>query len=224
MGGTLALLAKAGHDIQIVVTTTSSNAGTRRKEEILAVTALLGIRPPVFFDQPELCLEVSGAVEDRLFCLVGSDHDAVFTLWSIDVHPDHRNTAALVIGRFLRKGINTELYAMETCSAGRSSPAIRPQSLAFRPTHYVDVSAVLHAKQAMLRCHVSQDPDGMWRGAMSMMRNRGDECGATHAEAFTRLTRTGVSPQWIGELLRPTPWKLPRGIAADFDPSSIGLG
>jgi LmbE family N-acetylglucosaminyl deacetylase len=223
MGGTIIKLAVAGHDVQVVVTTSNDRNGPLREEELRAAARVAGIKAPLFLGEKELNLVVSSDSEKRLFSLVHSEPDVVFTHWPVDVHPDHRNTAVLTIGRYLAKGVNTELYAFETCSSGRSSPHVRPQSLAFRPTHYSNVADVVDRKAQMLNCHQSQDPVGMWSGVGLMMRNRGAENGIAYAEAFVRLTRAGDQPDWLLDILRPSAWRLPRGIAPHFDPSAIGL-
>jgi len=216
MGGTIARLSKAGHEVQLVVTTTQNRNGDQRKSEIRAAARIVGINEPKFLDEPDLGLNVTVEVGEKLGALLDIKPDVVFTLWGIDVHPDHRNTFSLTVDRYLKKGANTELFCMELCSSGRSSPLVRPQSLAFIPTHYVDVTGVIGAKKAMQECHVSQDPCGMWLGVESMLRNRGAEFGVAFAEAFVRLTRSGEPPQALAEILRPSPWALPRSIGPEF--------
>lgn len=223
MGGTIIKLTSAGHDVRLIVTTSSDLYGAQRKRELRSAATVAGMEEPSFLDARELQLSVSTETESQLHSLIGANPDAVFTHWPVDVHPDHRNTSVLTIGRYLAKGVNTELYAFETCSSGRSSSQVRPQSLAFRPTHYSDVTAAVDRKAMMLNCHESQDPAGMWIGVHSMMRNRGVESGFAYAESFVRLTRAGTPPDWLSGMLFPSRWSLPRGIAPDFHPTAIGI-
>lgn len=217
MGGTIVRLLSAGHEVQVVVMTRHPRDGERREAEATAAAHLVGAASPRFLNEPDGDLRVAADVQRKLAASLVPEPDAVFTLWGIDVHPDHRNTSSLVLNHCLRRGVDTELYCMEVCASGRSSTSIRPQSLAFRPTHYVDVTDVWNLKKAMQACHASQDPDGMWAGVESMMRNRGRESGFQFAEAFVRLTRSGAAPAWIEALFIPTRYRLPRGIGADFD-------
>lgn len=225
MGGTISLLAKAGHDIYSIIATVSSGGDREtRIEESRASHQLLGINPPQFLGNPDGKLEDTLANRAYIKLIIeGIAPDVVFTLWPADVHPDHRAIAALTLNACMLFGTNTEVLAFEVCSSGRRAKTIRPQSLGFYPTHYVNIAGTaLEAKKRSMYCHKTQDPDGMWFGIENMLNQRGMEAGSDHAEAFVRLTRYGeLNPEF--SFFLKTLFFLPRGIGPMFDKEWIGL-
>lgn len=232
-GGLAIKLHAAGHHLVSIVTTAGQRGqfyGDRpavavRTEESINAHRLLGLTP-IFLARYEQALDVTAATREEFVKLVqGIKPDMVVTHWPLDVNPDHRATALLAMEQALQKGVNIELLFFEACSSGRSSTAIRPQTLAFFPTHYLDVSdpLVMAKKKAMVYCHLSQDPEGMWLGQLKLQPNRGDEAGVQQAEAYIRATRWGPLDPELAPLFLPTPFNLPRPIGVDFTPEAIGL-
>lgn len=234
MGGLAFRLLGCGHRIFSIVTT----AGKRSQEiegrgpaicvrtyESIKAHAHAGI-VPTCLARYELdfgdTLETRHEMQDFFDAIAP---DMVITHWPVDVNPDHRVCATLAMGPVLQKGVNVELFFFEPCSSGRSSAAVRPQAIAFHPTHYVDVSndELLVFKRAMLDEHVSQDPEGMWQGQLGLQRNRGREAGVTMAEAYVRATRYGGLHPDLREIFISTPFILPRPIGVDFSPEAIGV-
>jgi len=225
MGGTVMRLHHEGHSITSVIMTLPCQKNDKqvRMSESRSSHALFGTEP-IFLDQPDGKLEATNELRKTLGEIVASaEPDVVFTLWPVDVHPDHRVTADLTMGHALKRGVNTELFFFEVCSSGRASDAFRPQTLGFFPTHYVNTTDVQKQKKELMFFQASQDPDGMWAGMRNVHQNRGRECGCAYAEAFVRTTRVGEPPEEFEGLFVPSEYILPRGIGVDFLPSSIGL-
>lgn len=228
IGGTLTRLKLAEFSIYSVVATLPSDPvqSEIRRKETAQSHALLGAHP-IFWDEPDGALEVNARL--RVLMQVVYDDiqpDLVLTLWPADVHPDHRAIADLAMGPALQRGVNTELLCFEVCSSGRNTIEFRPQSLGFFPTHYVHTSNVQEEKRALMNCHQTQDPDGMWRGMRNVHENRGCEIGnlTSYAEGFVRLTRCGDMSEELSALFLKSPSKLrPRGIGVDFKPETIGI-
>ena len=228
MGGTLTLLAREGHKIASIIATLPMNelglSGGVRRMESIASHALLNMAPPLFLEQPDGKLEDSATTRSAVKIAIETEKpDVIFTLWPADVHPDHRAIASLTLGAALQRGVNTELFCFEVCASGRASTSFRPQTLGFFPTHYVDTTDVQEEKYALMNCHKTQDPDGMWLGMQNVHSNRGVESGHDFAEGFLRLTRHGELHPELTRLFAPTRHSLPRGIGVDFEKSAIGL-
>ena len=107
---------------------------------------------------------------------------AVFTLWPINLHPDHTTayevaTKALhLAGRFR----DTEVYLSEN--------TIGTQTRQFNPDLYVDISDVVDAKRNLARCHRSQNPsDEHIERVIERNRVRGLFAGCRHAEPFKTM-------------------------------------
>jgi N-acetylglucosamine malate deacetylase 1 len=231
IGGTLTRLVQAGYAIYSVVATLPTDPvqkGIRRQESIRAHAILHSDHAHfIFWDEPDGALEVNSrtrALMQDVYDVV--EPDLVLTLWPADVHPDHRAVADLAMGPALARGVNTEPLCFEVCSSGRGTAEFRPQSIGFFPTHYVHTTPVQKEKYALMECHESQDPNGMWAGMRNVHANRAHEVGGltSYAEGFVRLTRCGEMSQELGAIFQKSPSKLrPRGIGVDFKPETIGI-
>jgi LmbE family N-acetylglucosaminyl deacetylase len=72
------------------------------------------------------------------------------------------------------------LYFFEVCTG--------EQTMVFKPTDYVDISATCELKKKALYAHVSQDPPGIYQcGHAAMEEFRGRELGVQAAEAFVKM-------------------------------------
>ncbi len=228
IGGTLTRLNFRGYSIYSVVATLPVDPAQReiRRMECKNSHALLGVQPS-FWDEPDGALEVDArrrALMRDVYDIVKPD--LVLTLWPADVHPDHRAIADIAMGPALQRGVNIELLCFEVCSSGRGTAEFRPQSLGFFPTHYVDTTNVQAEKYALMKCHESQDPDGMWAGMRNIHGNRAREVGnlTSYTEGFVRVTRCGEMSQELSEIFQKSPSRLrPRGIGVDFKPETIGI-
>ncbi|TSC68881.1 MAG: LmbE family protein [Parcubacteria group bacterium Gr01-1014_70] len=224
VGGFLFKLCRAGHEVHTIIATSGrkekqwngrSHVEVREEESKLAHN-MIGATPHFLQTQyPNLCLETGSLFDTRetreLVCyLVNSEFnpDAVFTFWPVDVHPDHRMISTLTMNACLQKGMNREIFCFEAW-AGTSEPY--PQSLCFRPTHYVDITDVLAQKKMMVFCHQSQNPQGLWDSDLKLAEKRGYayECNIEfdpevqiYAEAFIRLTREGGLCHELEEFLK----------------------
>lgn len=195
-GGTLARYAAAGHRVTIIYLTRGERgipgraldeAARIRTAEAEQACRILGATP-LFAGQIDGATEVNAREIDRMVSLVRpAQPDTVFTHWPIDSHPDHQAASLLAIRAWYALKQSFPLYFFEV-NAGS-------QTIAFRPTTHVDVTATRDAKKRALAAHQSQRGDEIYRmhhEPMEMFRGR--EIGTTAAEAFVRLDRSGELP------------------------------
>lgn len=181
MSGTLAAAQARGAAIEIAVATDGAAGGkgdpaelrATRKAEAKAAASMLGIVPH-FLDFTDGRLVADAALNEslaRLFAMVAPD--LVLTHAPNDYHGDHRALSAAV-----RR------------AAGFSMPVLYADTLlgvGFVPTHYVDISARFALKLAMIRAHVSQDPERFVESATLQNRFRAAQANGrpeSYAEAF----------------------------------------
>jgi LmbE family N-acetylglucosaminyl deacetylase len=185
-GGLIALLTQAGHEV--IVAYGTSFRGDRkffgkpedevRRAEAEAACRALGARP-FFFPYPHEKLAADQAtLESVREWLDDVKPDIVVTHWPLDTHPNHHAVSSLVWQCYKRKG-GWNLYFFEVMTD--------QQTLAFRPTLYLDIESVRALKKTALDCHKSQDPESIWKAHEAMHERRGRECGAAHAEAYELL-------------------------------------
>jgi LmbE family N-acetylglucosaminyl deacetylase len=105
-GATLAIAARRGVDVSLVVVTDGGAQGdaTTRENEACAAAEALGLRAPIFWRYSDrgldprdgsLCRRVDAAITE-------AGADTVFVTSPIDLHPDHR-ALALAVQRVLRR-------------------------------------------------------------------------------------------------------------------------
>jgi LmbE family N-acetylglucosaminyl deacetylase len=184
-GGTMARLADLGHEVVALYLTrgeagvrgkSAAEAGAVRSAEARRACDLLKARA-LFADQADGATEVTRARYDDFRKLLQAERpQAVFTHWPIDSHRDHRATSLLVYDAWLASGRRFALYYYEV-STGQETQH-------FRPTHYVDITAVEARKRAACWAHASQDPAKFYADHEAMHRFRGSEAGCKRAEAF----------------------------------------
>ncbi|HZU36963.1 MAG TPA: PIG-L family deacetylase [Gemmataceae bacterium] len=184
-GGTMALLADRGHEVIALYTTrgergiagkSSAEAGAIRTREGEKACALLKARP-LFADQVDADTRITPAHYDSFRRLLETAKpDAVLTHWPLDTHRDHRGCALLVYDAWLTLGRKFGLYFFEV-STGQETQH-------FRPTDYVNITAVEQRKRAACFAHASQNPRTFYADCLDMQRFRGRETGCKHAEAF----------------------------------------
>lgn len=187
-GGTMALMAQAGHEVVAayltrgeagIPGTSHEDAAAIRTAEARRACELLGARV-VFLGQIDGQCEVNPARYDDIYqFLVQEQPDLIFTHWPIDTHRDHRACSTLVYDAWLRMGRRIPLFYFE-CMAGQ-------QSQKFFPTDYVDITSVLELKHQACLVHQSQHVTEWYADSHGKMEAfRGLECGCDYAEAFTR--------------------------------------
>lgn len=120
--------------------------------------------------------------EDVASILRAEEPTAVFTIWPIDVHPDHRAAANIARRAMQLSRCTAELWMAEM---GLS------QTAQFDPDICVDISSVVEEKNRLIRCHVCQNTDDRLVTQTALLnRLRGAKAGVTAAEAFKApLTR-----------------------------------
>jgi N-acetylglucosamine malate deacetylase 1 len=190
-GGTLARYAAAGHHVTVVYLTRGERgirgrsldeAATIRTSEAEQACRILGATPR-FAGQIDGATEMTDAALERVTDLLRSERpDVLLTHWPVDTHRDHQVASVLTFRAWQTLGQAQPLYFFEV-NAGF-------QTLAFRPTDYVDITGVFDLKHRALLAHDSQDGAAIDREHHEpMARFRGREIGVTFAEAFVQLAR-----------------------------------
>ncbi len=184
-GGTMARLADAGHAVVALYTTrgergvrgqSPAQAAAIRVQEAQKACAILKARA-AFANQQDAGSEITPArYEEFRKQLEAEKPDTVFTHWPVDTHRDHRACALLVYDAWLALGRGFALYFYEVSTGDETQH--------FRPTHYVDISAVEPRKHSACFAHASQNPAAFYADHMTMQRFRGREAGCKLAEAF----------------------------------------
>jgi len=155
-----------------------------RTREAKAACQLLSAKP-VFVGQVDGDSLINNDWVRQMQDLIYAEHpDLVFTHWPIDSHKDHQVASLLTMQAWTRASEKFELYFFEVCTG--------EQTMTFRPTDYVDISAFQELKRQAVYCHQSQDPLGIYAcGHTAMEDFRGRELGVKAAEAFVRMNGRG---------------------------------
>lgn len=186
-GGTIARYAAGGHSVVVLYLTrgeagiggkTHDEAARIRTDEAERACTLLGAAPR-FFGQIDGDTHVDAAAYAAMHELFTRERpDVVFTHWPIDTHPDHRAASLLAYDAWLGTGKTAALAYFEVLTG--------EQTQVFRPTDYVDITAVAQKKRDACFLHVSQQPAEWYPTHEQMARFRGLEHGCAQAEAFVR--------------------------------------
>jgi LmbE family N-acetylglucosaminyl deacetylase len=190
-GGTLAAYAAAGHRVTVVYLTRGERgiAGRSLDQSARIRTAeaeeacrILGAAPR-FAGQIDGATEVTPAEIDRMVTLLRAEApDVALTQWPLDSHPDHQAASVLTMRAWYALEQRFPLYFFEV-NAGS-------QTIGFRPTTYVDITATRDVKKRALFAHRSQDGEAIYRDHHEPMEIfRGREIGVAAAEAFIQLDR-----------------------------------
>ena len=193
-GGTMCLLASAGHEVVSVYLTrgeagikgkSHSDAAAIRVEEAMNACEVMGTRC-VFMNQIDGSTEINkDRYREMQELLAKEKPDVVITHWPIDSHRDHAVCGLLVLDAWKKLGRCFKLYYFE--------PMTGTQSQLFHPTDWVDISSVVEQKHKACDCHISQGIDYvMEKWHTPMERFRGLECRCTYAEAFIHHTVPGT--------------------------------
>jgi len=194
-GGTIARYVDAGHQVLVLYLTrgeagiegkTHEEAARIRTAEAERACAILGATAR-FAGQVDGDTHVDRAAYAAMRELLERERpDAIYTHWPVDTHPDHRAVSLLVYDAWLRTGRSAALGYFEVLTGD--------QSQLFRPTDYVDISAVAARKRDSVFAHVSQKPEEWYPAHERMARFRGMEHQCEYAEAFIRHDRGPALP------------------------------
>ena len=193
VGGTMCLLADAGHEVVSVYFTrgeagipgkSHDEAAAIRSREAEEACAVMGVRP-LFMTQIDGSTEVNADRYREMRELLEQEKpDVVITHWPIDSHRDHAVCGILVLDAWRRLDRCFELYYFEVMTG--------TQSQMFYASDWVDITSTRDRKYKACYCHVSQDlKETMddWHGPME--RFRGLECRCEAAEAFLHHVEPG---------------------------------
>jgi len=202
--GTLARHAAAGDRVHVVLMAEGATArdavrdAARRGDELARLeraaaeaARVLGVEPPRFFGFPDNrmdslpILDVTKAVEEALTEFRPS---VVYTHHGADLNRDHRivHEAVLTACRPLPGRSVRRLLTFETLSSTEwSSESIGP---AFKPRHFVDISATLDVKLRALDCYGGEmrafpHPRSA-EAVAALAKLRGSQVGVSAAEGF----------------------------------------
>ena len=190
-GGTLARYASQGHRVAVIYLT-RGEAGIRGKShqeaaairtaEAEAACKIIGAKP-IFAGQIDGATELNRErVESLARLLAAEEPDMVFTHWPIDTHLDHQIAGLLAYRAWVASRRKFQLYFMEV--------DLGAQTQNFKPTDYIDITAVRDKKKAALFVHKSQNGEEIYRRQHEVMENfRGREAGVAAADAFVHLAR-----------------------------------
>ena len=207
-GGTIALLAQEGREIQYLFVTrgdkgsedpamTPERLASIREQEQRQAAETLGVQTVTFLDgyydgevEPSLHLRRELALVVRQW-----KPDVVFTFdpWRRnEVHPDHRAVGTCTLDALAcARG---RMYYPEQLQHG-VTPHNAKQLYYFstdRPNHWVDISSVIETKIAALSCHASQTSQ---KDAQTWVQQRARIAGVEHkfpyAEAFHHYVMGG---------------------------------
>ncbi|MBM4061110.1 MAG: PIG-L family deacetylase, partial [Planctomycetes bacterium] len=157
-GGCLALHARAGDPVRVVVATTGgagdpdrrfdpSTYAARREAESRAGLRELGVHDAVYWRLPDnQALSESDLELGRQLAtaaLAEFRPDVVYLPWEREGHPDHHALHEIVVAALARAGCRGEALGYEVWNA-------------MVPDFVVDVTAVAERKRAALRAHASQ--------------------------------------------------------------------
>lgn len=203
-GGSIAVWAREGWDITLVVCTDGGAGGPDnatdvgpaerqriarlRKEEQRAAAAVLGIREVIFLDFPDGALEPSLELRraivrqirrTRAYRVVCQSPDRVWTpQYSLArFHPDHLAAGAATIAAVYPAAQNGWDFP-DLLAEGLAPSRVRELLVigAPNPNYAVDITETFEIKLAALRCHASQVGEKQDELAVRL-RDRARECG-----------------------------------------------
>ena len=153
----------------------------------------LGERDEYLYDTP--------SVRDRLIeALRAACADVVFTHFSPDYNVDHMTVNLLVRQCAMQAPFPMVRTDTKPLPAPPSVFLVEPVGgFGFEPSHYVDITAQVSQKQELALCHKSQNEAfraGLGHGLddwiMGNTRQRGEQSGCQHAEAFLPMFARGL--------------------------------
>ncbi len=206
-GGTLAMWARAGAVIDVCIAAEGDKGSVdpaddpvllteRRRQEVEAAGAVLGIRAHHWLGYPDGDIDDGGDLRRRLVevirrvrpeVVVGSDPTAVFFGQHYVNHRDHRILGWATIDAVAPAAGNPHYFP----TAGPAHP-VRSLYLSgtLEPDVWVDISDTIDVKAEALAWHTSQvgDPGEWLRGVVRQRaEDAGRQAGVRFAEGFRRV-------------------------------------
>jgi LmbE family N-acetylglucosaminyl deacetylase len=143
-GGAILAHVRAGVGVHVVVMTDGSRNGepAERMQECRAAAQLLGYGEPEFWLIADRTLRCdAGTVQRVVDALVASDADLLYAPSPWEVHPDHRQAAAIAAEAARTTGVRLACYEV-------GAP--------LTPNLLLDISSLKDIKQRAMQCFVSQ--------------------------------------------------------------------
>lgn len=190
-GGTVSRYAALGHDVALLYLNRGDwgDVGAEvRMAEAKKACEILKVRPLYAGQRNGHAIVDQAHYAEFRKILEAERPDVLITQWPIDNHADHRAIFALVYDAWIRMERRAALYFYEV-SDGEDTQM-------FRPSDYVDISAVESVKRAACYAHATQTPDRYYELQTAVSRFRGFESGTKLAEGFVRhaQSRGGLLP------------------------------
>lgn len=208
VGGTLAAWAERGTTIHVcicaegdkgasVVADDPADLVARRRDEVAAAGAVLGVAVHHWLSYPDGEIEDDAALRERLVevirrvrpdVVVGPDPTAVFFGQHYVNHRDHRNLGWATIDAVSPAAANPNYFP----GAGAAHQVSRLYlSGTLEPDVWIDTSQTIDRKARAVACHASQVGEpGEWLRLVVRERaeQAGRQAGVRFAEGFRRLT------------------------------------
>lgn len=187
-GGTMALIAKDGHEV-ISAYFTRGEAGIPGKSydeaakirtaEALKACKILKVKAK-FLGQIDGNSEITKDRYQTIYNFFEEEKpDIIFNHWPIDTHRDHRICSVLVYDAWESLGKKSVLYYYEVMSG--------MQTQNFVPSNYVDILTSVEQKYEACCVHESQNKRDNYQSYEGKMAQfRGMEINTKYAEAFVR--------------------------------------
>lgn len=206
-GGTLARWAAAGSEVHVAIATTGDKGSPdpatdpselvlRRRREVAAAGAVLGLAGQHLLGHPDGELEDGAALRGELVALVRGlrpelvvcpDPQAVLFGQDYFNHRDHRVIGWAALDA-VAPAAGLPLYFPDAGPAHQVGTVYLSGTL--EPDLWVDISAAIEAKVRAVLCHASQlGATGAWLAEAVRQRaaEAGARAGVAHAEGFRRL-------------------------------------
>jgi LmbE family N-acetylglucosaminyl deacetylase len=187
--GTIARFTSLGHHVTLLYLNRGegfcgaeplSRCAAIRTAEARKACEILNARP-AFADQIDGHAIVDASHYDAFSrILLAETPDLVLTQWPVDSHRDHRAVSSLTLDAWLQSGRKFALYYYE----------VAEDTSMFKPTDYVDISAVESLRRAACYAHVSQEPAKWYPKQVEITRSHGVDAGFPQAEGFLRHTES----------------------------------
>lgn len=190
-GGAIAAHARAGVPVRVIVLTDGAARGEAadRPGESMAAAQLLGYGTPEFWTYPDRGLRCDEETVERVAAAVrASDADLLYAPSPWEVHPDHRQAAAIAAQVARRTGVRVAFYEV-------GSP--------LRPNLLVDITASAATKDRAMQCFQSQLEHQEYASqirALNHYRSYTLPRAVAAAEAFLLLDATELDGALAGAL------------------------
>nr|MDO8098990.1 PIG-L family deacetylase [Candidatus Njordarchaeota archaeon] len=207
VGATIAKLAKAGHDVFVVIFTKGEEGyadrrlkdtiAELREKEIEKVRGILGVKKYELLGRPDMGLKNDKETFKESIRLIRKfKPEAIFTHHKVDRHRDHIAASRLATEAFWQAG---EPVSMDLGDPWRSKALYYfEEAYPFKfPSNIVDVTQTFEAKISAMKTYLSQLPvvPFILGGIEGQAIARGALIGVKYGEAFLRsnvIPRVGL--------------------------------